>query len=85
MKQLSKKESWEEEVVDAGCVSLSMSGKSLTIRVVNETFFVPLRHLRKVLDGETRRADVKQWVKRDTRRKKISANSKRKEGEVRIT
>jgi len=53
----------EGQVVKVGWVSLSRSGKSLTIRVVNETFFVPLRHLRKVLDGETGRADVKQWVK----------------------
>lgn len=57
----------EGEVVNVGWVSLSRSGKSLTIRVVNETFFVPLRELQKVLDKERGRVDVKQWVKRDAR------------------
>ena len=57
----------EGEVVNVGWVSLSRSGKSLNIRLMNQLFFVPLRHLRKVLDGETRRVDVKQWVKRDAR------------------
>lgn len=54
----------EGEVVDAGWVSLSRSGKSLTIRVMNQTFFVPLRDLYQVLDEERKRADVKQWVER---------------------
>jgi len=53
----------EEEVVNAGWVSLSRSGKSLNIMVTNQMFFVPLRDLRKVLDEERGRVDVKQWVK----------------------
>ena len=32
----------EAEVVDAGWVSLSRSGKSLTIKVLDQMFFVPL-------------------------------------------
>jgi len=56
----------EEEVVNAGWVSLSRSGKSLNIKVMNQMFFVPLRDLRKVLDEERGRVDVKQWVKRST-------------------
>ena len=59
---------WEEEeeeevpkTVDVGWVSLSRSRKSLTIRVLNEIFFVPLRELHKVLDGDERRTPVKQW------------------------
>jgi len=54
----------EEEVVNVGWVSLSRSGKSLNIRVMNQMFFVPLRDLWKVLDEERRRTDVKQWIKR---------------------
>ena len=54
----------EEEVVNVGWVSLSRSGKSLNIRVMNQLFFVPLRDLWKVLDEERRRTDVKQWIKR---------------------
>jgi hypothetical protein len=56
----------EEEVVNVGWVSLSKSGKSLNIRVMNQMFFVPLRDLWKVLDEERGRVDVKQWVKRGT-------------------
>ena len=58
---------WEEEqkeierVVDAGWVSLSRSGKSLTIKVLDDIFFVPLSELDKVLRGDERRATVKQW------------------------
>ena len=54
----------EGEVVNVGWVSLSRSGKSLNIRVMNQLFFVPLRDLWKVLDEERGRTDVKQWVKR---------------------
>jgi len=54
----------EEEVVNVGWVSLSRSGKSLNINVMNQMFFVPLRDLWKVLDEERGRVDVKQWVKR---------------------
>ena len=43
-------------------VSLSRSGKSLTIRVLNQLFFVPLRDLDSVLKGDRNRADIKQWV-----------------------
>ena len=50
--------------MNVGWVSLSRSGKSLTIRVVNQVFFVPLRDLQKVLNGERGRVDVKQWVER---------------------
>ncbi|MCW4027881.1 MAG: hypothetical protein NWE76_10415 [Candidatus Bathyarchaeota archaeon] len=58
---------WEEEqketerVVDAGWVSLSRSGKSLTIKVLDDIFFVPLSEIDKVLRGDERRATVKQW------------------------
>ena len=55
----------EGEIVDAGWVSLGRSGKSLTIKVLDQIFFVPLRDLQKVLNEEEQRADVKQWVKRD--------------------
>ena len=55
----------EGEIVDAGWVSLSRSGKSLTIKVLDQIFFVPIRDLQKVLNEEGQRADVKQWVKRD--------------------
>jgi len=54
----------EGEIVDAGWVSLSRSGKSLTIKVLDQIFFVPLRDLQKVLDEEERRVSVKQWVNR---------------------
>ena len=56
----------QEEVVNAGWVSLSRSGKSLNIMVMDHMFFVPLRDLRKVLNKERGRVDVKQWVKRGT-------------------
>lgn len=52
----------EEEVVNAGWVSLSRSGKSLTVRVLNQSFFVPLRDLWEVLDKKRGRATVKQWI-----------------------
>jgi len=52
----------EEKIVNAGWVSLSKSGKSLTIKVLNQLFFVPLRDLDSVLQGYRNRADVKQWV-----------------------
>lgn len=52
----------EGEVVDVGWVSLSRSGKSLSIMVQNQIFFVPLRDLEKVLNEEQRRASVKQWI-----------------------
>jgi hypothetical protein len=56
----------EGEVLNVGWVSLSRSGKSLNIRVMNQMFFVPLRDLWKVLEEERGRVDVKQWVKRGT-------------------
>ena len=56
----------EKEVVKAGWVSLSRSGKSLNIIVMDQMFFVPLRDLWKVLDDERGRVDVKQWVKKGT-------------------
>jgi len=40
-----------EEIVTIGWVSLSKSGKSLTVRVLNQLFFVPLRDLDSVLKG----------------------------------
>jgi len=52
----------EEKIVNAGWVSLSKSEKSLTIKVLNQLFFVPLRELDSVLQGYQNRADVKQWV-----------------------
>jgi len=56
----------EGEVVNAGWVSLSRSGKSLSIRVMDQAFFVPLGDLHKVLAGDRERVDIKQWVKRGT-------------------
>jgi len=56
----------EGEVVNVGWVSLSRSGKSLTIRVMDQMFFVPLHDLQKVLNEERGRVDVKQWVQRGT-------------------
>jgi len=55
-------EAEEGKVVSAGWVSLSRSGKSLTIRVLGQVFFVPLGDLYRVLDKEWGRAEVKQWV-----------------------
>ena len=52
----------EEDIVTVGWVSLSRSGKSLSIKVLNQMFFVPLRDLYPVLDGRRERAEVKQWI-----------------------
>lgn len=52
----------EERIVDVGWVSLSKSGKSLTIRVLDQLFFVSLRDLDPVLKGFRSRANVKQWI-----------------------
>jgi len=51
--------------VTVGWVSLSRSGKSLSIKVLNQTFFVPLRELYQVLDQKRDRAEVKQWVEQE--------------------
>ncbi len=42
----------EGEVVNVGWVSLSRSGRSLTIRVMDQMFFVPLHDLQKVLNED---------------------------------
>ncbi len=57
-------EEWagEEKIVDVGWVSLSKSGKSHTIRVLDQLFFVSLRDLDPVLKGFRSRANVKQWI-----------------------
>jgi len=52
----------EKKIVNVGWVSLSKSEKSLTIKVLNQLFFVPRRDLDSVLQGHRNRADVKQWV-----------------------
>ena len=52
----------EKKIVKVGWISLSKSEKSLTIKVLNQLFFVPLRDLDSVLQGRWNRADVKQWV-----------------------
>jgi len=52
----------EGRVVAVGWVSLSRSGKSLSIRVLDQKFFVPLRDLYQVLDRKRDRAEVKQWI-----------------------
>jgi hypothetical protein len=52
----------EGKVVAVGWVSLSRSGKSLSIKVLDQTFFVPLRDLYQVLDRKRDRAEVKQWI-----------------------
>jgi len=41
----------EEKIVNVGWVYLSRSEKSLTIEVLNQLFFVPLRDLDSVLQG----------------------------------
>jgi len=51
-----------EKVANVGWVSLSKSRKSLTIRVLDQLFFVPLRDLDSVLKGHRNRTEVKQWV-----------------------
>ena len=48
-----------------GWVSLSRSGKSLSIKVLDQTFFVPLRDLYQVLDQKKDRAEVKQWIEQE--------------------
>jgi len=53
---------WEERNAKVGWVSLSKSRKSLTIKVLNQLFFVPLGDLDSVLKGYRNRVDVKQWV-----------------------
>ena len=52
----------EEKIVNVGWVSLSKSRKSLTIKVLNQLFFVSLRDLDPVIKGYRDWADVKQWV-----------------------
>lgn len=51
-----------EKVANVGWVSLSKSRKSLTIRVLDQLFFVPLRNLDLVLKGHRNRTEVKQWI-----------------------
>jgi len=51
-----------EKVANVGWVSLSRSGKSLTIKVLDQLFFVSLRDLDSVLKGHRYRTEVKQWV-----------------------
>lgn len=69
----------EEKIVNVGWVSLSKSGKSLTIKVLNQLFFVPLRDLDPVLKGYRNRAGVKQWVEQ---RKKEGRRSRRERRET---
>ncbi|MGD8566099.1 MAG: hypothetical protein PVF96_07100 [Candidatus Bathyarchaeota archaeon] len=52
----------KSEVVDTGWVSVSKSGKSLTIRIMDQLFFVSLKDLDSVLQGYRYKATVKQWV-----------------------
>ncbi|MHA2316048.1 MAG: hypothetical protein ACXACF_12395 [Candidatus Hermodarchaeia archaeon] len=51
-----------EKVANVGWVSLSKSRKSLTIRVLDQLFFVPLGDLDSVLKGHRNRTEVKQWI-----------------------
>ncbi|MDH5783032.1 MAG: hypothetical protein OEZ35_05145 [Candidatus Bathyarchaeota archaeon] len=51
-----------EKVANVGWVSLSKSRKSLTIGVLDQLFFVPIRDLDSVLKGHRNRTEVKQWV-----------------------
>jgi len=55
----------EGKAVTVGWVSLSRSGKSLSIKVLGQTFFVPLGDLHQVLDQKRDRAEVKQWVEEE--------------------
>jgi len=52
----------EEKAVNVGWVSLSKSGKSLTLKVLDQLFFIPLGDLYQVLDKKKRRAFIKRWV-----------------------
>jgi len=52
----------EGKILSVGWVSLSRSGKSLSIRVLDQKFFVPLRDLYQVLERKRDRAEVKQWI-----------------------
>lgn len=54
--------SGEGKTVEVGWVSLSRSGKSLTVKVLGQIFFVKLGDLHQVLNGELRRASLWQWV-----------------------
>jgi len=56
---------YEGKAVTVGWVSLSRSGKSLSIKVLDQTFFVPLRDLYQVLEQKKDRAEVKQWVEQE--------------------
>jgi len=75
----------EGEIVDAGWVSLSRSGKSLSIMVMNQMFFVPLSDLQKVLDKKKARASIKQWIEKGigSRDNQKTASSKSKENDER--
>lgn len=53
----------DSKVADVGWVSLSKSRKSITVRVLDQLFFVPLRDLDSVLKGTRNRTAIKQWVK----------------------
>jgi len=55
----------EGKAETVGWVSLSRSGKSLSIKILNQIFFVPLRELYQVLDQKRDRAEVKQWVEQE--------------------
>ncbi len=50
------------KVANVGWVSLSKLRKNLTIRVLDQLFFVPIRDLNSVLKGHRNRTEVKQWV-----------------------
>jgi hypothetical protein len=52
----------EEKIVKVGWASLSRSEKSLSINVLNQQFFVPLRDLDLVLNGDRKWVDIMQWV-----------------------
>ena len=55
----------EGKAVTVGWVSLSRPGKNLSIKVLGQTFFVPLGDLYQVLDQKRDRAEIKQWVERE--------------------
>jgi hypothetical protein len=57
----------EDKAVTIGWVSLSKSGKSLSVKVLDQIFFVPLSDLFQVLNREIDRADLKQWIERNER------------------
>lgn len=52
----------EDKAVNVGWAGLNKSGKSLTLKVLDQLFFIPLGDLYQVLDKKKKRAFIKRWV-----------------------